>query len=394
MLELMSNRQSLRRWSWRRAIAALLFAACASPTSAKPHDVAENVDAAVTSWMADHRIADAEVAVALRKDIVGAFDHGWKATDRQPVASLSKAITGICIAGLVDHNQLSLDEPLGTVLAGYFARNHKGGGPKDPRFKAITIEELLTHRAGLKKNAFDDKNDHSVAASFRTTTQAMLDFDPGSTISYSDSGYLVLGYIAQLIGGRAYPATCGKVFTRLGMPATAGVIDKTLAARAPNGGWDISAADYARFLYAFDPKSGALGLTTRQWLDARPGEPGYAKGRKSPPTQAPCPRFSGKPAYGLGVCMKRTARGTQYYHDGLLHHHMPDYPKTGGSFFFVNEAGYAAVVIFSGENDGKTYAALEKSVIAAMTDRVAYEVPGEPASTNAAPATGKTTTKP
>jgi len=387
-------RQSSR---WRKGtlpVLIFLFAACIPPASAKPNEVAANVDAAVTSWMADRHIADAEVAVALNEDIVGAFDHGWKASDRQPVASLSKAITGICIAGLVDHNKLSLDEPLGTVLAGYFARAHKGAEPKDPRFKAITIEELLTHRAGLRKNAFDDKNDHSVAASFRTATRTMLDFDPGSTISYSDSGYLILGYVAQLIGGRTYPATCGKVFTRLGMPAGAGIIDETLVARAPNGGWDISADDYARFLYAFDPRSGVLGPTTRQWLDALAGDPGYAKGRKSPPTQAPCARFSGKPAYGFGVCMKRTARGTQYYHDGLLHHHVPDYPKTGGSFFFVNEAGYAAVVIFSGENDGKTYAALEKSVIAAMTDRAAYDVPGAPSSPDTAPAAGKAAKKP
>ena len=387
-------RQLSSRWRRTLPVLALLFAACGTPASAKPNAVATDVDAAVTAWMAEHHIADTEVAVALRKDIIGSFDHGWKATDRQPVASLSKAITGICIAGLVDHNQLSLGEPLGTVLAGYFARNHKGGEPKDPRFKAITIEELLTHRAGLTKNAFDDKHDHSVAAAFRTATQTMLDFDPGSTISYSDSGYLVLGYVAQFIGGRAYPTTCSKVFARLGLPANAGLIDPTLAARAPNGGWDISADDYAKFLYAFDTKSGALGPTTRQWLDALPGDAGYAKGKKSPLTQAPCPRFSGKPAYGFGVCMKRTARGTQHYHDGLLHHHLPDYPKTGGSFFFVNEAGYAAVVIFSGENDGKTYAALEKSVIAAMTGSTAYDVPGAPSSEAAAPTAGKTAKKP
>ncbi|TGT78688.1 class A beta-lactamase-related serine hydrolase [bacterium M00.F.Ca.ET.159.01.1.1] len=380
----------LRAWP----VLFVLCVAWLSPASAKPNEVAAKVDAAVTSWMAERHIADAEVAVALHKDIVGAFDHGWKATDRQPVASLSKAITGLCIAGLVDHKQLSLDEPLGTALAGYFARKHKDSEPKDPRFKTITIEELLTHRAGLKKNAFDDKNDHSLAASFRTATRTMLDFDPGGTVSYSDSGYLVLGYVAQLIGGRPYPVTCGKVFTRLGMPANTGTIDATLAARAPNGGWDISADDYARFLYAFDPQSGVLGPKTRQWLDTLAGDPGYAKGQKSPPTQAPCPRFSGKPAYGFGVCMKRTARGTQYYHDGLLHHHMPDYPKTGGSFFFVNEAGYAAVVIFSGENDGNTYAALEKSVIAAMTGSAAYDVAGASPSKDTAPADGKAAKKP
>lgn len=347
------------------------------PALSAPNPVAESVDGAVTAWMKTYPIADAEVAVALHQTIVGSYDHGCKPTERHPVASLSKAITGVCIASLVDDKRLAMTDTLSSVLVGYFSRNNGANAPKDLRFTAITIDELLTHRAGLVKNAFDDKNDHSVGASFKTATQTMLDFAPGSTISYSDSGYLILGYIAQVYGNQAYGTVCGRVFTRLGMTANAGVIDDPLVARAPNGGWDISAQDYAKFLYAFDKQSGVLGPTTRQWLDALPGDPGYAKGQKSPPTQAPCPRFPGKPAYALGVCMKHTALGTQYYHDGLLHHHMPDYPNTGGSFFFVNEAGYAAVVIFSGENDGKAYGALEKSVMAAMTAKAAYAVPGQ-----------------
>lgn len=332
----------------------LLLASQAAPALSKPNPVAESVDGAVTAWMKAYHIADAEVAVALHQNLVASYDHGWKPTERHPIASLSKAITGVCIAGLVDGRRLALTDTLGSVLSGYFKRNNSANAPKDPRFTAITIDELLTHRAGLVKNAFDDKNDHSVSASFKTATQTMLEFAPGSTTSYSDSGYLILGYIAQVLGNQAYSNVCGKVFTRLGLPANAGMIDDTLVARAPNGGWDISAQDYARFLYAFDNQSGVLGPTTRRWLDALPG----------------------KVSYALGVYMKRTARGIQYYHDGLLHHHMPDYPKTGGSFFFINEAGYAAVVIFSGENDGKVYGALEKSVMAAMTAKAAYAVPG------------------
>lgn len=332
---------------------ALLAWLGATPALADSNPVADSVDAAVKLWMAGYGISDAEVAVSLHKNIVGAYAHGWKPTDRHPIASLSKAITGVCIAGMVDNKQLALTDSVGSVLAGYFKRDNGANAPKDPRFTAITIDQLLTHRAGLVKNAFDDKNDHSVNASFKTATQTMLQSDPGSATSYSDSGYLILGYIAQTLGKQAYSDVCGKVFTRLGMPANAGIIDDTLVARAPNGGWDISAQDYAKFLYAFDKQSGILGATTRQWLDALPG----------------------KTSYGLGAYMKHTALGTRYYHDGLLHHHMPDYPKTGGSFFFVNEAGYAAVVIFSGENDGKAYGALEKSVIAAMTAKAAYMTP-------------------
>jgi CubicO group peptidase (beta-lactamase class C family) len=323
------------------------------PALAAPNPVAESVDRAVTSWMKDYHIANAEVAVALHQNLVGSYDHGWKPTERHPIASLSKAITAVCIAGLVDDKRLAFADTLGSVLAGYFKRDNGANAPKDPRFTTITIDELLTHRAGLVDNAFNDANDHSVSASFKTATQTMLQTDPGSAMSYSDSGYLILGYIAQVLGNQAYSNVCGKVFTRLGMPANAGVIDETLMPRAPNGGWDISAQDYAKFLYAFDKQSDVLGPMTRQWLDALPG----------------------KQVYGLGTFMKRTARGTQYFHNGLVHHHKPNYPKTGGSFFFVNEAGYAAVVIFSGENVPKTYGALQKAVAATMTTKAAYDPP-------------------
>jgi len=37
--------------------------------------------------------------------------------------------------------------------------------------------------------------------------------------------------------------------------------------------------------------------------------------------------------------------------------------------------GLVLLVIFSGENDGKAYGALEKSVMAAMTAKTAYAVP-------------------
>ncbi|MEO5757950.1 MAG: serine hydrolase domain-containing protein, partial [Mesorhizobium sp.] len=132
---------------------ALMAGLAATPALANPNPVADSVDAAVKSWMTEYNIADAEVAVALHQNLVGSYDHGWKPTERHPIASLSKAITGVCIAGMVDHKQLALTDTLGTVLAGYFQRNKGADGPKDPRFKAITIDELLTHRAGLEKNA-------------------------------------------------------------------------------------------------------------------------------------------------------------------------------------------------------------------------------------------------
>src|ERR1700730_2515333 len=63
-----------------------------------------------------------------------------------PLASLSKAITGVCIANLIDRGRLSFDTPLSQALARTFARI---GTPADPRLLQVTISQLLVHRARL-----------------------------------------------------------------------------------------------------------------------------------------------------------------------------------------------------------------------------------------------------
>ena len=334
-----------------RTIAATYFALLLSlvPAQAQQNEIAARVDAAVQGWMDQYSIADSEVALAQHGQLIGSLGHGWKPGDKQPVASLSKAITGFCAAKLMDQGKIRPQDTLGQVLGTSIMM------PKDPRFASITIEQLLTHRSGLSRNAFDDAKDHNVEESFASATQAPLDNDPGSTVSYSDSAYLVLGYVIQHVAKARYEDVCSQVFTDAGLPKTAGVIDPTLAARAPNGGWAIDAEDYAKLLVALEH----FGTASKAWLQGLADDDAYFK-------NGPCARFHEGQAYGFGFCRKHSAQGIAYYHDGLLHFHPPFYKKTGGSFFFVNEQGVAAVVIFSGENGGDAYKALENAVIQAM----------------------------
>jgi CubicO group peptidase (beta-lactamase class C family) len=181
-----------------------------------------------------------------------------------------------------------------------------------------------------------DELDHTTAASVANATHVKLDSDPGTKIAHNDTGYLLLGFVAERVAKTAYGPLCRQVFEQVGLPADAGIVDQTLAARAQNGGWSISTESYAKFLNAFNDSAKVLSPEVLQWISTQAGDQGNASG--------PCPRFSGMPAYGLGVCINRTTNGVELYHDSLLHHDKY-YPETGGSFFFVNEKGYAAVVI-------------------------------------------------
>ena len=134
--------------SLRLLLLAILLLAGLAPTlpGTALGAVPEAVDAAIRDWLALNHLTRAGVAVARDGTLVRSFDHGgWTAAQPLNIASLSKAITAVCIARLIDDGRLSFTTTLGSVLAPRFAEL---GEPVDPRLKSITIEQLLTHRSG------------------------------------------------------------------------------------------------------------------------------------------------------------------------------------------------------------------------------------------------------
>src|SRR5262249_5935915 len=152
------------------------------------------------------------------------------------------------------------------------------GEPVDARFKGLTIRQLLTHRAGIAKNTFG--NATTMEGAFKTTVQTKLRDD--MKFFYSDSGYMVLGMVAQRVAGAPYTDTCRKVLTETG---ASGTIEPTLVERSANGAWVMSAVDYLKFLSFFDANSDRL-KSTKAWLRAPPGG-----------------------NYSLGAFVKKTAAG-------------------------------------------------------------------------------------
>lgn len=325
------------------AAVSAIHAACAAPG-----DTAAAIDRAIATWMATSEVESASVAVSFRGETVGLYGHGgW--TPHQPhlLASLSKAITAVCVARLIDEKKLSLADTLGTVLAKDF---RKFGEPADPRFKDITIAQLLSHRAGVARSAAGAAPTLDVA--FAKVLRAPLVRDPGTAFEYSNSGYLVLGVVAKSFSGEAYQKQCLPVLTGVG---ATGFVDTRLAERAPNGGWSVSAADYIKFLRYFDPGSNLLGPVTRQYL-----------------------RAPGAWRYSLGAQLQRSRSGLRLVHSGQVHHDLRHMTR-GGSYYVVDDSGYAVVVIFSGTNPPEAYRALA----AALEQAIESDGSAAPRSTGA-----------
>ena len=138
------------RWGGMRAgacLAGLLLVAGALDAPARaqgvPHGMPQGVrvqdhpaqlnagfDSLLRNWMSEHQIAAASLAAMKDKRIVTTLGYGgMNAAAPARIASLSKAITAVCVARLVDQGRLSFTTPLGAVLANTFRRF---GLPVDP----------------------------------------------------------------------------------------------------------------------------------------------------------------------------------------------------------------------------------------------------------------------
>lgn len=117
---------------------------------------------------------------------------------RYRIGSISKIFTAVMIFQLIDEGKLSLD----TKLSKYF--------PQMPEADKISMGNLLSHTSGLMDYVNDvaDKdwitNPHPKAEVLDTIAKRKLHFLPGEKQQYSNSGYLLMGYILEKITGKTY----------------------------------------------------------------------------------------------------------------------------------------------------------------------------------------------
>ncbi len=117
------------------------------------------------------------------------------------IGSISKVFTAVMVFQLVEENKLSLDQTLDKFF------------PTIPNAEKITIAHLLNHHSGIH-NFTSDALYMSYSALPKTMDEMVAimaaagsDFDPSaeeSTGAYSNSNYVLLGYIIEKLTGKSY----------------------------------------------------------------------------------------------------------------------------------------------------------------------------------------------
>ena len=123
--------------------------------------------------------------------------------------------TAVAIGQLVDAGKLRFEDPLGRHLPGL-----------PPALAAVTLHQLLTHTSGAG-NYFMPQNRAAITAA-RTAADLVpliaaqpLEFEPGSKMAYSNSGFVLLGAVVEKVSGQTYERyVADHVFKPAGMAST------------------------------------------------------------------------------------------------------------------------------------------------------------------------------
>jgi D-alanyl-D-alanine carboxypeptidase len=133
------------------------------------------------------------------------------------IGSVTKQFTAAAVMMLVEEGKLGLDEPIRKYLVGV-----------PDAWSAVTLRHLLTHSSGIQNYlGVPGLPDIAHAASSHDEMNRIfferlqLEFQPGETWSYSNSGYLLLGSIIEKASGKSYWEFLEeRIFKPLGMNAT------------------------------------------------------------------------------------------------------------------------------------------------------------------------------
>jgi len=206
----------------RCRIALLLIFAAACLAQEKPQtDAVPRMEQIVQSYVADHAFMG---SVLVARDGKALLDKGygfanleWQVANTPAtkfrLGSITKQFTAASILLLEDRGKLKTDD---------LVKKHMPDAPA--AWDKVTIFHLLTHTSGIP--SFTSFPDYSSREWQTMTPQQLVDwfrdkpleFEPGTKWNYSNSGYVLLGYLIEKMSGQSYAEFVQQnIFTPLGM---------------------------------------------------------------------------------------------------------------------------------------------------------------------------------
>lgn len=379
----------------------------------------EPLDQMMRTLLVDHHLPGATLSVSRNGRLLYSRGFGYQgvasgrarsffaepmpADAAMRIASISKPITAVAVLQLVERGLLKLDQRVTTLLGRIEVPETSPNF--DPRWKDITVLNLLQHTGGWDRGMMQDPMFQVVPIArelkLRQTAKQddiirhqlvqPLDSDPGTTYAYSNFGYCLLGRIIETVSGQKYETfvktnildPAGMRQTRLGQTrlkdrgrdevyyytqrlsefpgfweSLASTRRKTLPETVPepygrwdlevmdsHGGWVSTGPDLLRFLVALErTESPLLNAASREMMLARPTYPDAT----STESWYGCgwsvrPGKPGAVLPGAGQPVAEKSVGTTYWHTGSF---------AGTSSLLVHRSdGFSWAILFNIDED-------------------------------------------
>ena len=147
------------------------------------------------------------------------------------IGSIGKQFTAVAVMMLANEHKLDLDDPLSKYL------------PEVPAsWGKVTLRTMLNHQSGIPQFTTPDRqllnlvHDYTDLELIRLASTQPLDFEPGTNVSYSDTGYVLLGFVINRVAGIFYGDFLQqRVFKPLGMNRTRIISDKDIVLDRASG---------------------------------------------------------------------------------------------------------------------------------------------------------------
>ena len=131
------------------------------------------------------------------------------------IGSIGKQFTAVAVMMLANEHKLDIDDPLSKYL------------PEVPAsWDKVTLRIIMNHQSGIPQfttpgqQRLDLVHEYSDQELIQLASQP-LDFEPGTDVSYSDTGYVLLGFVINRVAGMFYGDFLQqRVFAPLGMTRT------------------------------------------------------------------------------------------------------------------------------------------------------------------------------
>jgi CubicO group peptidase (beta-lactamase class C family) len=152
-----------------------------------------------------------QIAVSHRGDVI--YSEAFGMSDRETptaatprsvmqIGSITKQFTAAAILRLAERGALSVDDRIEKFVPEF-----------DPRGRTVTLRHLMQHRSGLPRDWYKFGDPFPFDRYFSVIPRQHIiaglnaqpfDFAPGTTFSYSNAGYMLLGYAIESITGTEY----------------------------------------------------------------------------------------------------------------------------------------------------------------------------------------------